>query len=93
MDRYLPPLCLFLALVLLVAGFALLAMGGPEAGIELHRARVDGEDEYQEVLERQLKRRQWSHRALVGGLFAAALLSAVAAFWTMRPRRNGGGAS
>ena len=56
MYRYLPPLCLFLALVLLISGFALLAAGAPEAGMELHRARVGGEEQYSELLEERLQR-------------------------------------
>ncbi len=91
MHKYLPPLCLFLALALLISGFALLATGTPELGIELHRARVGGEEEYRELLERELAHEQWSHRALVGGLFAGALLAVVAAFSTMDPSRRRGG--
>ena len=44
--RLLPPICLFLALVTLISGFALLAFGSPEPGMELHRARVAGDEQY-----------------------------------------------
>ncbi len=93
MHKYLPPLFLFLALALLISGFALVATGTPELGMELHRARVGGEEEYRELLERELAHEQWSHRALVGGLFAGALLAVVAAFSTMDPSRRRGGSS
>ena len=42
--RLIPPHCLFLALAMLVARFALWAV---DAGVELHAARVEGNEEYE----------------------------------------------
>lgn len=85
MQRLIPPLCLLLALAMAVAAFALWAVEAPEAGIELHRARVSGDEPYRQVLEAQLKRRRWARKALLGGLFVGSGLMIVAAFLTMRP--------
>ena len=40
MHKLLPPLCLFVALVCVITGFALLSLPSPEPGMELHT--VDG---------------------------------------------------
>ncbi len=84
-SQLLPPLCLLLALATLIAAFALLAVGPPEASIELHSARSSGDDQKSEVLEDHLAGQQWAHTLLVGGLFAASAASTLAAFCAMRP--------
>ena len=79
MQRFLSPICLILCLALLVTAFALLATDAPEPNIQLHRARVPGDEAYQEVLERDLAKRIWLRRALIGTLFVAALALGVGA--------------
>ena len=51
MMRWVPPLCLFLALATLVAGFALWNVEPPQASPELHQARVSGDEDYERALE------------------------------------------
>ncbi len=80
MQRFLSPICLFLCLALLVTAFALLAIDPPEPNVQLHRARVQGDDAYREVLERDLAKRIWLRRALVGTLFVATLALGIGAF-------------
>ncbi len=88
MNRYLPYLCLFLALASLIGGFALLAVGTPETDMELHTARTSGDVEYSERLEARLHQRQWQRRSLIGGLFGAVVLFVGAAFWAMGTSRR-----
>ena len=90
MHRLLPPLCLLLALGLLITGFAIHAIEPPQASVELHRARVNGNDQYRDVLEAQLQRRQWGRKTLVGCLFAGSGLMVIVAFLTMAPSGNRG---
>ena len=45
MRSVLPPLCLVVALATLIAGFAVLRYGAPEASTELHRVRSSGDEE------------------------------------------------
>lgn len=80
MQRCLPPICLVLCLTLLVTAFALLATDAPEPNVDLHRARVMGDEPYRDVLERDLTRRIWLRRALIGTLFAGAAALGVGAF-------------
>ncbi len=80
MQRFLSPICLVLCLALLVTAFALLATDTPEPNVDLHRARVSGDEAYQAVLERDLTRRIWVRRALIGTLFGGAAALGVGAF-------------
>ncbi len=82
MQRYLSPVCLVLCLALLVTGFALLAIEAPEPNVALHRARAAGDRVVEEVLDRELARRIWRRRAVIGAAFAAALALAAGAFFT-----------
>ncbi len=85
MQQLIPPLCLLLALAMLVAGFALWWVEPPEAGMELHQARVRGDEDYAAALEARLRRRQWTRRTLLVGLFCGSGAMVAAAFWLMRP--------
>jgi len=91
MRRLVPPLCLLLALAMGVAGFALWAVERPQPGIDLHRARVSGDQQYRELLEAQLQRQRWTRNLVLGCLFAGSGGLTVIAFLTMEPaerRRN-----
>ena len=83
MTRFVSPLCLLLAISMLIAGFALWAVEAPEAGIELHRARVVGDDAYTEVMEANLERRQTARNALLFCLFGGSAAMTLAAFATL----------
>lgn len=80
MQRYLSPICLVLCLALLVTAFALLAIDAPEPNVALHRARASGDRAMEEVLDRELTRRIWLRRGLIGAAFAAAVALAAGAF-------------
>lgn len=83
--KCLPPVCLFFALALAISGFAVQSIGEPEPDMKLHRARVEGQEDYEERLEEELAHRQWARKALVVGLYGGALCFTAAAFWTMQP--------
>lgn len=83
MTRFLSPLCLLLALAMLIAGFALWSVESPEAGVELHRARVVGDDPYTDVLEAKLQRRRTARKALLFCLFGGSAAMTLAAFATL----------
>ena len=85
MSKVIPPSCLLLSLLMFIAGFALLAVEPPEAGIDLHRARVAGDEQSREVLEDQLQKDQHLRNFLIGTLFVTGVLSAFVAFVAMRP--------
>ena len=84
MIRFLSPLCLLLAILMLIAGFALWAVDAPEASIELHRARAAGDDDYSEVMENKLHGRRSARKALLFCLFGGSLAMTLAAFATLR---------
>ncbi len=50
MQRFLSPICLILCLAMLVTAFALLATDAPEPNVQLHRARVTGDEAYRRGL-------------------------------------------
>jgi len=84
MNQIVPPLCLVLSLLLFVGAFAVLAIESPQPGIELHRARVENDEQYRDLLEQQLQRRRLQRKVLIGSLFGMAVIAA-AAFVVMRP--------
>ena len=83
MKRLVTPLCLVMCLALLITAFAMLSMEGPQASIDLHRARVDGDERYRDVLEDDLQYRIWLRRGLIAALFLAAGALGVSAFFTV----------
>ncbi len=85
MNQVVPPLCLVLSLLLFVAAFAVLAIESPQPGIELHRARVEDDEQYRDLLEQQLHRRRLQRKVLIGSLFGLAAIVAAVAFTAMRP--------
>jgi len=88
MHRILPPICLVLALLAIVAAFARWNAGSPEADMPLHIARVSGDEDARARLEEDLQARRRAHRLSVVGLFAASALLIAAAFVAMRPPRQ-----
>ena len=87
MTKVVPPLCLLLGLIAFVAGFALLAVDRPQPSIELHQARVQGDEQYRELLEDQLRRRQLWRNTSIGSLFTCGVLFTVVGFLAMKPAR------
>jgi len=85
MNEIVPPLCLVLSVLLLVAAFAVLTMERPQPSIELHRARVENDEQYRGLLEQQLERRRLQRKVLIVSLFGMAVIVAAAAFAAMRP--------
>ena len=83
MTRFLSPLCLLLALAMLIAGFALWSVERPKEGVELHRARVVGDEEYTDALERKLQQRRTARTALLFCLFGGSAAMTLAAFATL----------
>jgi hypothetical protein len=82
----LPPCALVLALILAVSAFALLWVGEPEVGIELHRARLNPDQNYAAPLEERFESKKWAYRVGVGVLFTSATLSVAGGFWAMKGR-------
>jgi hypothetical protein len=85
MKQFVPPVCLVLSLLLLIAAFAVLAVEPPQPSVELHRARVEADEQYRDALEEQLQRRRLQRKILIGSLFALAVIMAAVAFVAMRP--------
>ena len=88
MQRLIAPVCLVLCLALLVTAFALLATDPPEPNIQLHRATASGDEAYQEVLERELQRRIWIRRGIIGALFVGAFALGVGGFCSVGDQRR-----
>ena len=68
-----------------LTAMALLAVGPPDVGLELHRARVSGDEAYRELLESQLQARRRRHHALVAVLLSGGVVLIITAFVIMRP--------
>ncbi len=88
MNAVLPPVCLILALAMLVAGFGLLAVDPPQPTVEMHRAGAEGDEQYYEALEEQLRHRQLRRTVLLVCLFTGSGIMVVTAFLTMRPTKG-----
>jgi len=84
MKAIVPPLCLFLALAMFFAAFAIAAVERPEATVEYHRARVSGDDELGDLLEAQLAHRQLVRKMLLGSLIVGGVAMTATAFVAMR---------
>lgn len=88
MRQFISPLCLLLALAMLITGFAIWAVEPPQPNMDLHRARVTGDEAYTEVLEDQLAAQRWSRNALLVGLFGGSGLMVLIAFFMISVPRN-----
>ena len=87
MSQLVPPMCLVLGLAMLVAGFALMAVEPPPEPMELHQARVTGDDKFRDVLEGNVARQRLARKLLIGSLFGCSGLMVVLAFLSMSPSR------
>lgn len=72
-----------LALAAFIGGFAMLAVPPPEPGMELHRARVEGDEDYQKLLEERLERDRARRTWTIVALFASGVLLTAAGFMTL----------
>ncbi|MEK6239093.1 MAG: hypothetical protein N2C14_30625 [Planctomycetales bacterium] len=88
MKEIVPPLCLVLSLLLFIAAFATLAVESPQPNVALHRARVDQDEQYRDLLEQQLARRRLRRKILIGSLFGAAIIAAATGCAAMRPAES-----
>ena len=78
--RFVSPLCLIFALAALIGGFTMVAVPEPEPNMELHAARVRGDDAYRDLLEADLARRRTGRTVLIATLFVTSGALTVAAF-------------
>lgn len=85
MQKFLPPLCLLMALATAIAGFTLAALPRPQPTVELHQATLDQDDQHREILENKLQKSRHVRKYLIGGLLTCSVVFTVAAFRTMRP--------
>ena len=79
-SSFISVICLVLSILMLVAGFAVLAVEPAGASTTLHQARVAGDDRTREAFETQQRIRVWQRRGLIGGLFAGSAMLIVLAF-------------
>ena len=86
MSRLLPPTCLLLALLLLIAGFAILAIEKPQPSVELHRVTAAGDEKRREVLEDQLDQQKIKRTGLIVSVFGLAIVLGTVGFISMTPR-------
>ena len=93
MSRVIPPLCLLLTVLLLVAGFALLAREKPQPSIRLHEATASGDEERRELLEAELEQQRLKRTGLIAAVFGLAIVTATTAFVAIRPAGNTKGAA
>ena len=93
MSRVIPPLCLLLTVLLLVAGFALLAREKPQPSIRLHEATASGDEERRELLEAELEQQRLKRTVLIAAVFGLAIVSATTAFVAIRPSGKTNGAA
>ena len=93
MSRVIPPLCLLLTVLLLVAGFALLAREKPQPSIRLHEATASGDEERRELLEAELEQQRLKRTVLIAAVFGLAIVTATTAFVAIRPSRKTNGAA
>lgn len=82
-PKWLPPVCLVFGLALAICGFAVQSLGELEPDMKLHRARLDGQEQHEKLLEADLERRRWARTVLIAGLYGGSIAFAAAAYWTM----------
>jgi hypothetical protein len=87
MSNFVPPVCLVMALLSLIAGFAVVMVGPPDVGLELHRARVGSDEEYRLLLEGDMRRQRRQRQYLIAALVTSGLVFCAVAFLAMRPSK------
>lgn len=87
MNRFLPPLCLLMALAMAISGFTLASLPRPQPSIELHEATIGQDDQQRELLEKRLRRDRRMRTYLIASLLTCSVVFTVAAFRSMRPSR------
>ena len=90
MQRLVGPLCLLLALAMVIVGFGLLAFGPPEPSAELPAARAAGDDQYADALEEEHDGQQRRRTVLLVCLFVGSVIFTVLAYTAMRPAERSG---
>lgn len=79
-----PPFCLFMAIAMAVVGFSMLAFGGPEASVDLHHARANGDELATTTLEADLADRQLKRTTMIVLLFVGSGLMTAVAFGSIK---------
>ena len=86
MHEVVPPLCFLLAFTLFVTGFSLIAIGFPDASVELHQARASGDEMFTETLEADLQKRRFTHGTLITLSLVGSVFVTMAGFRAMQRR-------
>ncbi len=84
-NNVIAPALLVLAVLLLFLAAAMISKGPPQPDMELHRARIEADEAYTNMLERRYERRCLMYKAFVAGLITGGLLLGLTAFLIMRP--------
>ena len=80
-----PPLCLVLSLLLLIAGFILVSIDRPEPTVALHAATAADNEKQRDLLEKQLEHKRFQRRVLIGATFGMSLILGATGFLAMKP--------
>ena len=84
LSNVLPPLCLFMALLMLIVAFAIIAGDAPVESVDIHSARASGDELTEEALKSHLGSQIWFRRLLLAALFCGSILMVLVSFATMR---------
>lgn len=84
LSSLLSPACLLIALLMLIAGFAMVAVDPPTESVQLHAARASGDELTVDAWNQRLLSQIWFRRLLMAALFCGSILMALLSFMTMR---------
>ena len=73
-------------MMLVIVGFSLIAIDRPEASVQLHQARAEGDQAFTDVFEQDLKTRQKWRVATIVGAFAGGAAMTIVGFKAMAVR-------
>lgn len=85
-SKLVSPLCLLLAMLMLLAAFIVFATDAPTEGVRIHQARADGNEMMETALKDDLFNQVWLRRLLLAALFCGSIFMAWLAFFSMRVR-------